>query len=56
MAREAFRRKEGMYMWFTDDDNRIPVLFKAPIKVGEVSGYLESYEGLKYPFNSLVTQ
>ena len=56
VAGEVFSGKEDMYMWFTDDDNRIPVLFKAPIKVGEVSGYLESYEGLKYPFNSLVTQ
>lgn len=54
VAGEIFSGNEDLFMWFTDDDNRIPVLFKAPIKVGEVSGHLESYEGLKYPFNSLV--
>lgn len=54
VAGEIFDGKEDMYMWFTDDNNRIPVLFSAPIKIGEVSGYLKSYEGLKHPFDSFV--
>lgn len=54
VAGEIFDGSADMYMWFTDDENRIPVFFYAPIKVGEITGYLESYEGLKHPFNSIV--
>lgn len=43
-------------IYISDDSNRIPVLFGAPIRVGEVEGRLESYEGLKYPFSSMDEQ
>lgn len=56
VAGEIFDGSADMYMWFTDDDNRIPVFFYAPIKVGEITGYLQSYEGLKHPFNSIVKE
>lgn len=54
VAGEVFDGSADMYMWFTDDENRIPVFFHAPIKVGLVTGRLDSYQGLKHPFNSIV--
>lgn len=54
LAGEVFTGEEDMMIWVTDDENRIPVLFEAPILVGTASGRLKSYEGLKHPFASLV--
>lgn len=45
---------EDMYIWFSDDGNMIPIRFKAPVKVGLVEGRIESYKGLKHPFDSLL--
>lgn len=54
LAGEVFTGEEDMVVWVTDDDNRIPVLFEAPILVGVASGRLSEYSGLKYPFTSLI--
>lgn len=54
VAGEVFNGEEDMMIWVTDDDNRIPVKFEAPILVGVASGRLKSYSGLKHPFTSLV--
>lgn len=54
LAGEVFTGEEDMVVWVTDDDNRIPVLFEAPILVGVASGRLAEYSGLKYPFTSLI--
>lgn len=54
LAGEVFTGEEDMMIWVTDDDNRIPVLFEAPILVGTASGRLKSYSGLKHPFTSLI--
>ncbi len=54
LAGEVFTGEEDMMIWVTDDDNRIPVCFEAPILVGTASGRLKSYSGLKYPFTSLI--
>ncbi|MEE3463416.1 MAG: DUF3108 domain-containing protein [Candidatus Cryptobacteroides sp.] len=35
-------------IWFSDDDNMVPLKFDAPLKVGKVTGRLRSWEGLKY--------
>ena len=45
---------DDMYIWFSDDDNMVPVQFIAPIKVGLVEGRLSNYKGLKHPFESLI--
>lgn len=50
---EIFAGEEDMLMWISDDENRVPVYFEAPILVGFASGRLSGYEGLKYPFSSL---
>ena len=54
IAGEVFNGEEDMMIWISDDENRIPVKFEAPILVGTASGRLKSYEGLKYPFSSLI--
>ncbi len=51
---EVFKGEEDMYIWVTDDDNRLPVYFEAPLLVGKASGRLTGCEGLKYPFTSLL--
>ena len=50
----AFKSNEGMFMWITRDDNRIPVKVKFELVVGAFVCNLESFEGLKYPFSSIV--
>ena len=56
IAGEVFNGEEDMMIWVSDDGNRIPVKFEAPILVGTASGRLKSYEGLKYPFTSLINK
>ncbi len=51
---EVFKGEEDMYIWVTDDENRMPVYFEAPLLVGKATGRLSGYDGLKYPFESLV--
>ena len=51
---EVFKGEEDMMIWVTDDENRLPVYFEAPLLVGFATGRLTGYDGLKYPFTSLV--
>ncbi len=51
---EVFKGEEDMIIWVTDDGNRLPVYFEAPLLVGKAAGRISAYEGLKYPFDSLV--
>lgn len=54
VAGEVFSGDADMYLWLSDDDNRLPIWFVAPIRYGEVQGRLTGYSGLKHPFNALV--
>lgn len=54
VAGDVFSGDSDLLCWISDDDNRIPVYFSAPLKIGQFKGRLESYEGLKHPFSSLV--
>ena len=51
---EVFKGEEDMLIWVSDDENRLPVYFEAPLLVGVASGRLSGYEGLKHPFDALV--
>lgn len=51
---EVFSGESDLFGWFSDDENRIPVWFSAPLKVGQVQGRLRSYSELKNPFSSIV--
>ena len=56
MEGEVFKGEEDMLIWVTDDENRLPVYFEAPLLVGKATGRMTAYEGLKHPFTSLVKQ
>lgn len=51
---EVFKGEEDMMIWVTDDENRLPVYFEAPLLVGKATGRMTAYEGLKHPFTSLI--
>lgn len=51
---EVFKGEADMLIWVSDDDNRLPVYFEAPLLVGTAIGRMTSYENLKHPFSSLV--
>ena len=50
----VFNGDADIDIYISDDLNRVPVLFGAPIKYGSVEGRMMAYSGLKYPFSSLV--
>ena len=47
-----FKKGEDLYVWVTDDLNRIPVLVDAKILIGSVKATLVSTENLKFPLSS----
>lgn len=53
---EVFKGEEDMTIWVTDDGNRIPIYFEAPLRVGKATGRVTGWSGLKYPFSSLIEE
>jgi hypothetical protein len=49
-----FKGGEDMFIWVTDDQNRIPVLVEAKILIGSVKAYVNTMEGIKHELTSLV--
>jgi len=52
IAGNVFKEGEGMSVWVSDDQNRIPVLIESPVSVGSVKMVLKEYWGLKYDFTA----
>lgn len=50
-----FYGSEKIFIWFSDDQNHLPLYFSAPVAIGSINGRLASYSGLKYPLASLIT-
>ncbi len=50
IAGEVFNGDTDVMIWISDDENKVPVYFEAPILVGTASGRMTGYEGSKYPF------
>ncbi len=48
-----FKEGEDMFLWVTNDANRIPVYVESPILIGSVKGYITKIEGNRYPLTSL---
>ena len=48
----VFYGEEKIFIWLSDDENRIPLYFSAPVAVGSINGRISSYGGLKYPLSS----
>lgn len=44
-----FTAGNEMLIWVTDDENRVPVLIEAQIRIGSVKAMLKSYNGLRNP-------
>lgn len=51
----AFTGKESMYIWLTDDSNRLPIYMESPIKVGTIKARITEMSNLKYPLTSKVS-
>lgn len=50
-----FKGGEDLYVWVTDDLNRIPVLVEAKILIGSVKATLTGTENLKFPLDSEIS-
>ncbi len=48
-----FKQNSKLYLWITDDDNRIPVKAHVEVVVGSLTMDLIAARGLKYPLNPL---
>jgi hypothetical protein len=46
-----FRKDSKLYLWITDDNNRIPVKAHVEVVVGSLTMDLTAASGLKYPLN-----
>jgi len=47
----VFNGGEKMYIWVTNDKNRLPVYIESPILVGSVRGTLIGIKGNRYPLD-----
>ena len=50
----VFQKKDDMTIWFSDDENKIPVSIKFDIWAGSFRCDLTRYENLKYPLDAKV--
>ena len=53
-AGRVFRSNEGIDLWVTNDENRIPVKVKANLRVGTIVADLTSFRGIANPFKIIV--
>jgi hypothetical protein len=49
----VFKKDSKLYLWITDDDNRIPIKANVGLIVGSLTMELTSARNLKYPLNPL---
>ena len=49
-----FKKGEGMTVWVTDDENKLPLYIETPIIVGTIKVSLTAYSGLRYPEDSRI--
>lgn len=51
VAERVFRDAEGLTMWVTDDENKLPLIIKAEVLVGSIKASIQSAKGLRHPLN-----
>jgi hypothetical protein len=51
---DIFTEQSKMYVWATDDENKIPLLIESPISVGSVKAVLKEYKGLRHELEAAV--
>ncbi len=49
-----FKGGDDLFIWVTDDDNRIPVMIEAEIRVGSIKAVLNSWNGLRHPLSARI--
>ncbi len=49
-----FKEQEGLSLWVSTDDNRIPVRIQADLAVGAIKADLDAYNGLKHQFRIIM--
>ena len=49
----VFEEGSKMKVWFSDDQNKLPLQIESPVSIGSVKAVLLRHEGLKYPLKSL---
>lgn len=54
VAGEVFTGKDELFVWVSDDKNKIPLMFESKILVGKVYGRLTKWNNLKYPLESRI--
>lgn len=50
----VFSKEEGLTLWISDDENKIPIRLTADLRVGSIDADLDAFRGLKHPFNIVV--
>ena len=50
-----FNSGNGMTVYVTDDQNRIPLLIETPILVGSIRARVNKMKGLIFPLNSKIS-
>ncbi|HNT42559.1 MAG TPA: DUF3108 domain-containing protein, partial [Tenuifilaceae bacterium] len=54
VAGDIFSGDQKLYLWVTDDANKLPVAVETPIQVGSIKARLNTYEGLRHPLSSKI--
>lgn len=54
VAGDVFKEGQYLYVWVSDDANKIPIYIESPIKVGSVKARLSGWKGLSSPLNSKI--
>lgn len=53
---EVFDHPYPMFLWVTDDKNRIPILIKSEVIFGSIKGELYKFKNLKYPLDAKISK
>jgi len=56
IAGDLFKKEEDMTIYVSDDENRIPLLIEAKIKVGSIKAVLSEVKNTKTPMTSLISK
>ena len=54
IAGDVFKEGQYLYVWVSNDPNRVPLYIESPIRVGSVKARLGSYKGLQHRLNEVL--
>ncbi|MGB0198567.1 MAG: DUF3108 domain-containing protein [Flavobacteriaceae bacterium] len=52
----VFNKEEGLTLWISDDENKMPIRLTADLRVGSIDADLDAFRGLKHPFKIIVNE